>query len=196
MWNPQSTIIALNAPSSTSEYNSVHMSMYNSCAPSLLTNTMTSSYHLPTVPTNDHALPMYVPPIIQRQSFTTNNMVVHSAPPIPLSPHIDTSKWSLQSKIIRLYTTDQDTLVNDPATTMAHLYHYEKEINLQLRATSREPTSNKKIYITDTWQMLYDVLKELKIEFSSILTSATKSRKRTYDEINTSSYNEQDSDLL
>jgi hypothetical protein len=44
--------------------------------------------------------------------------------------------------------------------------------------------------------MLYDVLKELKIECSSILTSATKSRKRTYDEINTSSYNEHDSDLL
>jgi hypothetical protein len=121
MWNPQPTIIALNTPSSTSEYNSVHMSMYN-CAPSLSPNIVPPSHHSPTVPANDHSLPMYVPATIQRYSFTTNNTVVQSPRPPPI--HIDTTKWSLKSKIIRLYTIDRDTLLDDPATTMAQLYHY------------------------------------------------------------------------
>jgi hypothetical protein len=193
MWNSQPTIIALNTPSSTSEYNSVHMSMYN-CAPSPSPHIVPSTYHLPTVPTNDHALPRYIAPTIQKHSFTTNNTVVQS--PHSLFADIDSATWSLKSKIIRLYTTDRDTLINDPATTMANLYHYEKVVNFHLRAISRQFTSNKKIYITDTWQMLHDVLKELKTECSSILKSATKSRKRTNDNIDTSSYNEQDSDLL
>ena len=193
MWNPQPTTIALNTPPSTSEYNSVHLSMYN-CAPSLSPNIVPSTHHLPTVPTNDHALPRYVPPIIQRHCLTTNNTVVQS--PHSHLADIDSATWSLKSKIIRLYTTDRHTLINDPATTMANLRHYEKVVNFHLRTISRQFTSNKKIYITDTWQMLHDVLKELKTECSSILKPATKSRKRTYDNIDTSSYNEQDSDLL
>ena len=184
MWNPQPTTIALNTPSSTSEYNSVHLSMYN-CAPSPSPN---------IVPSNDHALPRYVPSIIQRHCLTTNNTVVQ----LPHShlADIDSATWSLKSKIIQLYTTERDTLIKDPVTTMANLRHYEKVVNFHLRTISRQFTSNKKIYITDTWQMLHDVLKELKTECSSILKPATKSRKRTYDNIDTSSYNEQDPDLL